>query len=214
MLAALPFVPAVVGKPAGRLAGKAVKFRFASGLLVKVKRPVAEAFQALGKTAAGKTLLKNFDNLPPHVQADILKKASQAKTKKHLNSILKDGILGAGGAARKISQGKWGAVIDYAAGKQQAIDHIKAGHFFNARPGLRSSRFTEGNSTITRVKSLVQEAISKGKHGANKRGDYIVTYTFNDVIGKDVTNRKTKVIRIFLDNQGNITNAYPISLRK
>ncbi|MEL6895599.1 MAG: polymorphic toxin-type HINT domain-containing protein [Planctomycetota bacterium] len=113
-------------------------------------------------------------------------------------------------APRRITQGKWGAKIDYNSGTQRAIDHIKNGHFFNSRPGVRSSRFSASNSTTSRVKSLVDDAIAKGRHSTNNRGDYSILHTFDDVIGTDINGRKTKTIQVFLDELGIVLNAYPV----
>jgi len=119
-------------------------------------------------------------------------------------------LAGQWNAPRKITQGQWGAIINYNSGSQRAIDHIADGHFFNSRPSVRSSRFSAGNSTVSRVKSMVDEAIANGSHASNSRGDYSVTYTFGDVIGTDMYGRKTKSIQVFLDDVGNVLNAYPI----
>ncbi len=111
---------------------------------------------------------------------------------------------------RRISSGKWGAEIEYNSGTQRAIDHIRDNHFFNSRPRQRSSRFSADNSTTARVKSLVNDAIAKGKHTTNNRGDYSITHTYDDIIGTDINGRKTSTIQIFLDATGNILNAYPL----
>ena len=135
------------------------------------------------------------------------------KTRKRTaNLVDKAGDVGGGvrKAPRRITQGKWGAKIDYNSGVQRAIDHIKDGHFFNSRAGARSSRFSASNSTTSRVKNLVDDAIAKGRHSTNNRGDYSVLHTFDDAIGTDINGRKTKTIQVFLDELGNILNAYPV----
>ena len=114
-------------------------------------------------------------------------------------------------APRKITKGKWGAEIDYNAGRQTAMDHIQEGHFFNARPGRLSSRFSQANSNPGQIKTLVNEAIAKGNHTTTSRGDYSVTYEFTEVIGTDINGRKTKALQVFLDQEGNVKNAYPIT---
>ena len=110
---------------------------------------------------------------------------------------------------RKVTKGKWGAVIDYKSGPQRAIDHIKSGHFYNSRSNLNSSRFSESNSSVSRVKTLVDEAIAKGIH-STKSTAYSVVYRFNNKIGTDLMGRKSNTIQIFVDKTGNILNAYPI----
>ena len=63
--------------------------------------------------------------------------------------------------------------------------YIRKGHFFDSRLGQQSSRFRQANSTPGRVKSLVQEAVAKGEHASNSRGQTSVRHTFDDVIGTD-----------------------------
>jgi hypothetical protein len=112
-------------------------------------------------------------------------------------------------AARKITKGKWGKVIsDY---NTTAIEHIRQGHFARSRPGLASSRFSARNSHVGRVKELVNEAIANGEHVTSSGGQYRVTYTFDEVIGTDMMGRKTKSILVYLDEAGNIKNAFPIT---
>jgi hypothetical protein len=114
-------------------------------------------------------------------------------------------------APRKITEAKWGAEIEYAGlGKERAMDHIERGHFFNSRVGGKSSRFTEANSNAASVKQLVDDAIAKGHHTTNSRGDYSVVHTFDEVIGTDIKGRKTKTLIIYLDEAGNVKNAYPV----
>ena len=92
-----------------------------------------------------------------------------------------------------------------------AIDHIRKGHFYDSRLGQQSSRFIESNSTAGRVKSLVQEAVAKGKHVINSRRQTSVIHTFEDVIGTDRNGRKTKALQVFIDDAGNVVNAFPIA---
>jgi hypothetical protein len=114
-------------------------------------------------------------------------------------------------APRRATGVRWGERIEYNSGTQTAMDHIKDGHFYNSRPGSRSSRFLENNSTQGRVKELVYETFANGKHTMNSRGEYSIVHTFDDVIGTDTNGRKTKTIQIFLDELGNVINAYPIT---
>ncbi len=94
-----------------------------------------------------------------------------------------------------------------------AVEHIKEGHFFDSRKGQSTSRFSEGNSTITKVKELTNEAVSKGKHrGTNE--NYSVIHTFDDVIGTASDGKKTKTIQVYLDEAGNVLNSYPIATPK
>lgn len=60
------------------------------------------------------------------------------------------------------------------------------------------------------MKSLVDEAVAKGRHTTNSRGDYSIIHSFDDIIGTDLNGRKTKVIQIFLDEAGNVKHAYPV----
>jgi Pretoxin HINT domain len=103
-----------------------------------------------------------------------------------------------------------GDTIKYAAGDKSAMDHIKDGHFFDSRPGESSSRFSQRNSRPGKIKGLVQEAVAKGNHTSTRPGDYSVTHRFNEVIGTDNSGRGSRTLRVYLDGDGNIFNAYPI----
>ena len=120
------------------------------------------------------------------------------------------GLNKAATASRRATSVKWGARIRYNSGVRTAIEHIKEGHFYNSRLGLKSSRFLERNSSVSRVKELVEEAFAKGTHTTSCRGDYSIVYTFDAVIGTDVRGSKTKTLQVFLDSLGNVLNAYPI----
>jgi hypothetical protein len=111
---------------------------------------------------------------------------------------------------RKITQVKWGAIVEYG---ETAINHIEKNHYFNSRPDKRTSRFNESNSNPARVKSLTDEAVAKGEHKVSSRGDYSVTHKFDDVIGTDRNGRKTKTLEVFVDENGNVLNSYPIAER-
>ncbi len=139
---------------------------------MKVKRPVAEAFQALGKTAAGKTLLKNFDHLPAHAQADILKKASQAKTKKHLNSILKDGILGAEKGLSRSLDGRLAGLYNRAEGAKLLARSMTSTGV--VRPANTASHHLIPMSIAKEHKTLFNKAVHGGwdMNGA-KNGKYL-----------------------------------------
>lgn len=122
---------------------------------------------------------------------------------------------------RKITKPLWGAKIaDYGT---TAMEHIADGHFFRSRAGQESSRFLQAFSNPKSVKELVQEAITKGTHSGSK-GNYKVVYEFDEVIGtydtsvkrivkgeekKIISSHKTKKITIYLDDTGNVKNAYP-----
>ncbi|MDR1678957.1 MAG: hypothetical protein LBR81_04185 [Prevotellaceae bacterium] len=114
---------------------------------------------------------------------------------------------------RKITKANWGKVNTYGSKKQTAIEHIKEGHFFDSRKGQASSRFSESNSTIAKVKELTNEAVAKGKHRGTE-GNYTVTHTFDDVIGTTSDGKKTNTIRVYLDDVGNVLNSYPIPTPK
>ena len=110
---------------------------------------------------------------------------------------------------RKIRTGKWGNKNKYGGRRQTAIEHIQEGHYYNSRRGQRTSRFSQRNSTPARVKQLVNQAISNGQH-SGARGNYTVTHTFNDVIGTTSDGSKTKKLKVYLDANGNVLNAYPV----
>lgn len=111
---------------------------------------------------------------------------------------------------RKITKANWGKMNTYGGKKQTAMDHIKEGHFFDSRKGKASSRFSEANSNISRVKELTNEAVAKGTHGVTK-GNYSITHTFDEVIGTTSSEKKTKTLQVFLDEAGNVLNSYPIA---
>ena len=87
----------------------------------------------------------------------------------------------------------WGGIVEHG---QTAMDHIRNGHFHDSRPGRASSRFSESNSQPGKIKSLVQEAVAKGTHTINSRGQSSIRHQFKDVIGTDVKGRKTKQFRV------------------
>lgn len=108
---------------------------------------------------------------------------------------------------RKITQAKWGKVIeDYGT---TAMEHIRDGHFYNSRPGEKSSRFYQSNSSASKIKALVDLAILNGTHSGSGK-NYKVVYSFSDFIGTDSQERKSKKLLVYLDDQGNVKNAYPI----
>ncbi|HBS11071.1 MAG TPA: hypothetical protein DEO36_00800 [Flavobacteriaceae bacterium] len=80
---------------------------------------------------------------------------------------------------------------------------------FGARKGKATSRFSQSNSSISKIKNLTNEAITKGKHSGTK-GNYSITHTFDDIIGTTSNGKKTKSIQIYLDKVGNVLNSYPI----
>ncbi|MDQ6528089.1 RHS repeat-associated core domain-containing protein [Flavobacterium sp. LHD-85] len=109
---------------------------------------------------------------------------------------------------RKITKIVWGE-NKYGGTIEKAIDHIKKGHFFDARKGQVSSRFSQSLSNIKDVKALVQEAVVKGKHAGGK-GNYEVLHTFDKVIGTDSAGKATKTLKVYLDESGKVLNAYPV----
>jgi hypothetical protein len=101
----------------------------------------------------------------------------------------------------------WGAVVEHG---ETAMEHIRKGHFHDSRPGQASSRFSEANSLAGKIKALVQEAVAKGDHSINSRGQTSIRHSFEEVIGTDINGRKTKVIQVFIDHLGNVVNAFPV----
>jgi hypothetical protein len=93
------------------------------------------------------------------------------------------------------------------------MEHIEAGHYFNSKPGSRTSRFTEANRNPASVKRLTDEAVAKGEHVVSSRVDYSVTHKFDEAIGTDRNGRKTKTLEVFIDENGHVLNSYPIAER-
>lgn len=136
------------------------------------------------------------------------------ETVKAIDKVVDAGkVIDKANDVRKITKANWGKVNTYGGKKQTAIEHIKDGHFFDSRKGQSTSRFSESNSNITKVKELTNEAVTKGKHSGTK-GNYSVTYTFDDVIGTTSDGKKTKTIQVYLDEVGNVLNSYPVATPK
>lgn len=114
-------------------------------------------------------------------------------------------------AARKITKPLWGAGVRYGNEVTTAIKHIADGHFFNSRVGRATSRFSQKFSNIESVKKLVSEAVANGEHITTNRGDYTVVHKFSETIGKSSDGKSTKILQVFMDSNGNVLNAYPIS---
>ena len=108
---------------------------------------------------------------------------------------------------QKVRNATWGAVVEHG---ETAMDHIRRGHFHDSRPGRATSRFSEANSLPAKIKALVQEAVAKGNHSINSRGQTSIRHTFDEVIGTDANGRKTRSIRIFIDELSNVVNAFPV----
>jgi hypothetical protein len=107
----------------------------------------------------------------------------------------------------RVRNATWGAVVEHG---ETAMEHIRKGHFHDSRPGQASSRFSEANSLAGKIKALVQDAVAKGHHSINSRGQTSIRHSFEEVIGTDVNGRKTKVLQVFIDHLGNVVNAFPV----
>lgn len=112
---------------------------------------------------------------------------------------------------RKITKPLWGAGIRYGNDVSTAIKHIADGHFFNSRVGRATSRFSQKFSNIESVKKLVSEAVTNGEHITSNRGDYSVIHKFDETIGTSSDGKSTKILQVFMDSNGNVLNAYPVS---
>ena len=108
---------------------------------------------------------------------------------------------------QKVRNATWGAVVEHG---ETAMDHIRRGHFHDSRLGRATSRFSEANSLPGKIKALVQEAVAKGNHSINSRAQTSIRHTFDEVIGTDANGRKTRSIRIFIDELSNVVNAFPV----
>ncbi len=107
----------------------------------------------------------------------------------------------------RVRNATWGAVVEHG---ETAMEHIRKGHFHDSRPGQASSRFSEANSLAGKIKALVQDAVAKGHHSINSRGQTSIRHSFEEVIGTDVNGRKTKVLQVFIDHLGNVVTAFPV----
>jgi len=107
----------------------------------------------------------------------------------------------------RVRNATWGAVVEHG---ETAMEHIRKGHFHDSRPGQASSRFSEANSLAGKIKALVQDAVAKGDHSINSRGQTSIRHSFEEVIGTDVNGRKTNVLQVFIDHLGNVVNAFPV----
>jgi len=112
----------------------------------------------------------------------------------------------------------WGGTFEYTikvAGKnvkkiQKAIDHIWDGHSFAKRqPGVKSY-FDGFYNTKGKLKTLVQDAIAKGKGNflTQSDGSFLFQVEMAEFIGKNTANNSTRMITIIMEGT-RIRNSFP-----
>ena len=120
--------------------------------------------------------------------------------------------MGAARSGFSKRKGRWGPRILYRGGGhgdnyQTAIEHISEKHLHNSLGNW--SKFSRYNSRTSRIKKLTNEAIKKGTHSTAP--NHSVMHKFRKNIGLDTKGNKTKWLKVYLDNDGNVINSYPVT---